>query len=146
MTADLAKFYFNTPLLRPEYARLKLSNILDKIIKEYNLREKVKDGYVYIEVNKGMYGLPHLGLLANKLLKKQLNKHGYYQCNLVPSLWKHMTRPIQFTLVVDNFSVKCEQKRDAKYLMRVLKQHYGVSKDWTSKKYIGITLDWDYKK
>ena len=146
MSADLANFYLNTPLLRPEYVRLKLSDIPEEIIKEYNLLEKVKNGYVYIEINKGMYGLPQSGILANELLEKRLNKHGYKQSKLVPGLWKHETRPIQFTLVVDDFGVKYERKRDVDHLMRVLKQHYDVKEDWTGSRYIGITLDWDYKK
>ena len=48
--------------------------------------------------------------------------------------------------MVNNFGVKYKQNWDAKHLMRVLKQHYDVSEDWTGKQYIGITLDWDYKK
>ena len=55
---------------------------------------------------KGMYGLPQAGLIANELLVKRLNKHGYRQSKLVPGLWKHDTRTIQFTLVVDNFGVE----------------------------------------
>ena len=55
---------------------------------------------------KGMYGLPQTGLIANKLLEKQLSKQGYWKSKLVPGLWKHDMRPIQFTLVVDNFRIK----------------------------------------
>ena len=59
-----------TSLSRPEYIRIKLSDIPNKIIKECNLLEKAtKDGSIYIEANKSMYGLPHTGLLANDLLK-----------------------------------------------------------------------------
>ena len=55
-----------------------------------------------------MYGLPQAGLLANELLEKRLNEAGYRQSKLklVPGLWKHDWRPIQFTLVVDDFGVK----------------------------------------
>ena len=49
---------------------------------------------IYIMATKGMYGLPQVGLIANKLLDKRLNKHGYLQTKLVPGLWKHETRPI----------------------------------------------------
>ena len=147
MTADISNFYLNTPLPRPEYIRLNIKDIPDEIINEYKLRDKAtKDGYIYIEVTKGMYGLPQAGLLANKLLEKRLNKNGYYQSKLVPGLWKHEKRAIQFTLVVDDFGVKYEQKKDAEHLMKTLKKHYTVSEDWTGKRYIGITLDWDYEK
>ena len=81
----------------------------EEIIIEYKLRDlTTPDGNVYIKATKGMYGLPHAGLLANKQLEKRLNKHGYWhwQSKLVPGLWKHNTRPIHFTLVVNNFGVK----------------------------------------
>ena len=124
MTADISNFYLNTPLERPEYIRLKIDDIPDKIIAQYSLRTKVTtEGYIYMEVNKGMYGLPQSGLMANKLLEKRLNKNGYYQSKLVPGLWVHETRPIQFTLVVDNFGIKYEHESDARHLMKVLK-HY----------------------
>ena len=77
------------------------------IVKQYNLKELVcKYGYVYMEVIKGMYGLPQTGLLAQKLLGTMLQKHGYTQSKVTPSLWTHEWHPICFTLIVDNFGVK----------------------------------------
>ncbi len=40
MTMDISNFYLVTPLHRPEFIRMKLSNIPDKVIEEYKLREK----------------------------------------------------------------------------------------------------------
>ena len=80
MTIDISNFYLNTPMDRYEYMRMKLDMFPDDVIKEYNLRDKVEpNGDVYIEVRKGMYGLPQAGLLAQKLLTKRLAKHGYTQ-------------------------------------------------------------------
>ncbi len=31
------------------------------------------------------------------------------------------------------------------HLIKVLKEHYEVEEDWEGKRYLGITLDWDYK-
>jgi len=108
MTLDISNFYLMTPLKQPEYIRVKIDNIPEEIINEYKLQEKVnKQGMVCIEVTKGgMYGLTQAGLLTNELLEQRLNKHGYFQSKLVPGLWKHTTRPISFTLVVDDFGVK----------------------------------------
>jgi len=65
MTGDIKNFYLNTPLLRYEYVRLKIADIPEEIIVQYNLREKAApDGSIYIEIRKGMYGLPQAGLLA----------------------------------------------------------------------------------
>jgi hypothetical protein len=93
-----------------------------------------------------MYGLPQSGLLANELLEKRLNKQGYQQSKLIPGLWKHDTRPIQFTLVVDDFGVKYVGKEHAHHLKNTLKEHYKLTCGWTGTRYIRITLDWDYTK
>ena len=147
MTMDISNFYLMTPLNRPEFIRMKISDIPEEIIVEYKLREMVtEDGSVYIQANKGMYGLPQSGLLANELLEKRLNKHGYRQSKLVPGLWKHDSKPIQFTLVVDDFGVKYTNKEDVKHLQQVLEEHYKITMDWDGKRYIGITLDWDYRR
>ncbi len=101
---------------------------------------------MHIEANKGMYGLPQAGLIANELLEKQLNEHGYRQSKLMPGLWTHDTQPIQFTLVVDDFGVKYVGKEHALHLHKVLEAHYKLTCDWTGQRYIGITLDWDCKQ
>ena len=49
-----------------------------------------------------------------------------------------------FTLVVDNFGVKCVNKEDAEHLMSVLKQNYEVTEDWEGGRYIGMHLRWGY--
>ena len=127
MTMDLSNFYLMTPLKRPEYVKINLKDIPDEIITEYKLREMATpDGNVYIEITKGMYGLPQAGLLANEQLETRLNEHGYVQSKLVPGLWKHSTRKIQFTLVVDDFGVKYIRQEDADHLKAVLEQHYTV--------------------
>ncbi|KAL7487182.1 hypothetical protein ACHAW6_012778, partial [Cyclotella cf. meneghiniana] len=101
MTMDISNFYLMTPLLQPEYIRIRLADLPDKIIQEYRLHDKATPtGFIHLKVTKGMYGLPQAGLLANELLEKRLNTHGYYQSQKMPGLWKHNTRPIQFTLVL----------------------------------------------
>jgi hypothetical protein len=145
MTVDVKNIYLNTPMVRYEYLCIKLDRIPEEIIVEYKLHEKVtKDGYVYVKIQKGMYGLPHAGILVQELLKKQLNKHGYSQSKAVPGLWTHKTQPISFTLVVNDFRVKYIGKEHEMHLIRLLKQYYKISEDWTGSKYIGITFDWDY--
>ncbi len=71
MMIDISNFYLMTPLKRPEYIRMKIDNLPDEIVNKYKLRAMVnKLGMVYIEVTKGMFGLPQAGLLTNKLLKQ----------------------------------------------------------------------------
>jgi hypothetical protein len=39
--ADISNFYLMRPLKRPEYAKIKFSDIPEEVIKEYKLDEKV---------------------------------------------------------------------------------------------------------
>ncbi len=59
MTLDISNFYLMTPLKRPDYIRVKIDDIPEEIINEYNLQKIANiQGMVCIEVTKGMYGLP----------------------------------------------------------------------------------------
>ena len=122
MTIDIKDFYLNTPMARNKYMRLKLSNLPEDFAKEYNLAIKVTtDGYVYVEIRCGMYGLPHAGLMAQKFLEKILNKEGYHQSELTPGFWMHTWRPISFTLCVNDFGVKYVGKQHVEHLLSILK-------------------------
>ena len=59
--------------------RMPLKLIPQPFIDQYDLQAKAKNGYVYIEIQKGMYGLPQAGILANKLLKHHLSDEGYHK-------------------------------------------------------------------
>ena len=58
-----------------------------------------------------MYGLPEADSLANELLEQRLNCEGYYQSPIVPGLWKHKTRTLQFVLVVDDFGINTQLRK-----------------------------------
>ena len=83
--------------------KLHLDIIPEEILSQYNLWDIAVDGWVYCEINKGMYGLPHAGKIANDRLVKHLQPHWYAPVTHTPGLWKHHTRNITFTLVVDDF-------------------------------------------
>ena len=52
-------------MARYEYMRLKIAKLPQYFIDEYKLHDKkTKDGYVYLEIRKCMYGLPQAGILA----------------------------------------------------------------------------------
>jgi hypothetical protein len=91
-----------------------------------------------------IWGLPQAGILANKLLRKRLAPHGYYECINTPGLWRHEWQPITFTLVVDDFGVKYVGKEHADHLVASLKTKYKLVKDWSGDLYCGIKLHWDY--
>ena len=66
---------------RSGYARIKIEDIPEDIIKEYNLLPMVHNGWIYFEIVRGCQGLPQSGILANKLLRKRLNKKKIFLSN-----------------------------------------------------------------
>ena len=106
---------------------------------QYDLDRHAKNSFVYLEIRRAIYGLPKSGALTNKLLQKCLAPHGYYEVAHTPGLWRHVTRPISFSLVVDNFGVKSVGKRHAQHLIDTLKKWYQLI-------YCGINLDWNYEE
>jgi hypothetical protein len=127
--------YLNTTLDRSDYMRLALAIIPQEIIDKYNLLEKAKNGHVYICIDKGMYGLPLAGRLAN----------GYHPVEHTHGLWRHDTRPVTLTLVVEDFGVKYVGREHANHPLTTLKKYYEETEDWEGNLYCGISLDWDYK-
>jgi hypothetical protein len=97
------------------------------------------------QIQKGMYGLPQAGILTNGLLQHNLAKDGYRPTTQTQGLWTHDTRPITFSLVVDDFGVKYVGQEHAEHLMACIKKIYNISSDWNGTAYCGLALDWDYK-
>jgi hypothetical protein len=145
MMMDIKNYYLGTPLPQFEYMKMLLSRFPEEIVQKYNLNALSVDGWVYIEIRKGMYGVKQAGLLANQLLQTRLAPFGYYPARHTPGLWLHKTRPISFTLIVDDFAVKYVGKQHAEHLQDALLQTYELTTDWTAMVYSGMTLKWDYK-
>jgi hypothetical protein len=145
LVIDINNFYLNTPLGRFEYMVINLSSLPQETIEKYDLKKLAQDGRVYIEIQKGMYGLPHAGILANELLQRNLTKDGYRPTTHTHGLWTHDTRPISFSFVVDDFRVKYIGREHAEHLMACIKKNYNISSDWNGTAYCGLTLDWTYQ-
>ena len=143
---DVANFYLGTPMARPEFMRLPINLIPQEIIDKYDLNSIVEDGWVFVRIVKGMYGLPQAGFLANELFSKRLEKAGYYQCQFTSGLWRHVWRPITFALVVDDFGIKVTGDTHTNHLLKTLRKDYEVTVDWKGELYVGIKLEWDYEK
>jgi hypothetical protein len=146
MTGDIKNFYLGTPMGRYEYMRIPVKFIPISIMEQYNLAPLVHNGHVMVEIRKGMYGLPQAGILANERLVKHLEASGYVQSKRVPGLFKHETRPVTFSLVVDDFGIKYVGKENAEHLLNCLRSQYTITTDWTGSLYCGLTLKWDYTK
>jgi hypothetical protein len=115
-------------------------------LKKYKLTHLAVNGWVYLEIRKGMYDLKQAGLLANQLLQTRLKPFGYHPARHTPGLWLQSTKPTAFSSVVDYFPVKYVTEADAHHLQNALLRHYEITTDWGGTVYSGITLDWDYNK
>ena len=143
LSADITNYYLGTPLDRPEYARIRIKDIPQEFIDEYNLMQYVHKGWVYFEITKGIYGLKQAGKLANDLLTERLSKHGYFQCATTPGLWRHKWRTGLFVLIVDDFGIEYVGKEHAEHPLSAQRNSYTITTDWTGKRYAGIDIEWD---
>ena len=119
---------------------LHLDIIPEKIIESYNLQVLATDGWVYIEIQKGTYGLPQAGILANKLIIKRLHTDGYFSFQFMPGLWWHLWRLVKSVLVVDDYGIKYKGLKHANHVVETLKKYYEVSIDWGGTLFCGITI------
>ena len=115
------------------------------VIEQYDLRNKAKHGKVYLDIRRLVYGLLQPGQLVNNHLKVKLAPTGYYEVPHITGLWKHILRPVSFTLVVDDSEVKYVGKKNIQHLINALKKDFTLSEDYMSGLYCGIILEWDYE-
>ena len=142
--ADIKDFFLMSYMEEPEFMRIAFKYFPADIIVKYNLQEKMAhDGYIYIKIKRGMYGLKQAAILAHQQLIANLTPHGYHP---IPNtnFWRHETRPTIFCLCVDDFGIKYFSKADANHLFTVLANHYQYTVDWEGTNFCGYTLDWHY--
>jgi hypothetical protein len=136
---DIKNYFMGTSLPRYENMRMLLSRFPEEIVKKYNLMALVFNGWVYIEIRKGMHEFKQAGLLANQLLQNRLSPFGYYPSRHTPGLWLHKTRTIAFSLIVDDSAVKYVGKQHADHLRDAILRSYELTTDWEGKVYSGMT-------
>ena len=145
MSADLKDFFLATTMSKPEYMRIPYRYFPTDVRAQYNLDSKVtSDGYIYVKIKKGMYGLKQAAVLAYDQLVEHLAPFGYYPCPQTTGIWRHATRRTRFCLCVDDFGIKYFSKDDADHLLNALRCKYKISTDWKGKNYCGLTMDWNY--
>ena len=87
MCLDINNFYLTAALDFFEYMQMPLSVFSEWVKKQYKLDEHAQNDFVYLRMERAVWGLPQVGILANKLLRKQLAPHRYYECINTPGLW-----------------------------------------------------------
>jgi hypothetical protein len=144
MCLDIKNFYLTARLEYFKYMRMPLDLFPVWIQEQYNLQRLAHNGYVHLEMQQAVWGLPQAGILANKHLRWTLAPFGYHEHVKTPGLWYHVLQPISFTLVANDFGVKYVNKADVDHLIDSIKKMYTPTKDWTGALYCGVALNWDY--
>jgi hypothetical protein len=116
-----AKKYLTAASNYFEYMKVLLAVFPVWIRKQFNLDDHAHNRYVYLRMERAVLGLTHVGILANKLHKKRLVPHGYYECINTLDLWKHKWCPISFTLVMDDFGIKYIGNEHANHLVECIR-------------------------
>jgi len=70
MCLDLKNFYLTAALDYYEYMKIPLALFPEWTKKQYNLDTHTRNGFVFFEIRRAVWGLPQAGILANKLLRK----------------------------------------------------------------------------
>ncbi len=66
MCLDIKKVYLTAALEYFKYMKIPLALFPVWTIEQYNLQHLALDGWVYIEMRRAVWGLPQMGILANK--------------------------------------------------------------------------------
>ena len=146
LTMDLKDMFLHTPMKKPEYMKVHIKYFPADIIQQYALNNLAHNGYIYIKIKKGMYGLKQASVLAYQNLTKLLTDGGYQHIVGSLGMWKHKTRKTLFCLCVDDFGVKYYSKEDVQHLHDTIAKEYTCKIDWTGKNFLGYTLNWNYDK
>ena len=140
----LVFFYLETPLEKYEYMKTPLALFPSWTRKQYDLEENAHNSFMYWQICSVICGLPYSGILANLRVRENLKPSGSYEVAHTPGLWKHKRRPVQFSLIVDDFRVKYVGKEHIDYLITSLHKDYArITVDWTGELYAHISLKWN---
>ena len=133
LSIDIKNLYLGMPMQYYQYIHV-LPNMVPQEVWDYPRYDTpiVTDGFIYLEIGCGMYGLKEAGVIAFNQLIRYLDPHIYEPVPCTSSLWRHTKRPTKFTLCVDDFGIKYFSKEDAHNLVNALKTNYEVTTDWTS--------------
>ena len=145
LSCDIKDFFLASPMAKPRYMKMKFSIFPQDIIERYSLTTKVTpDGYIYIKINKGMYGLKEAAVLAYDQLSKFFNTYGYHHVPGTAGVWTHKTKPTVFCLCVDDIALKYHSSDDLHHFLAALGNHYKYHMDKEGRHYMGLTLDWHH--
>ena len=113
--------------------------IPQEITDHYKLDTKTYNGFVYARIKWAWYGVKESGKIANDDLVKHLKEFDYVKTNTA-GLFRHKTRNLNFTLVVDDFGIKYTNKDDVDHLINAIRERYPIKVMMEPEQYVGVTM------
>ena len=121
--------------------RIPLKIIPQDGIDAYELTALVDEqGWIYMPINKGIYGLKEAGILANQELVKHMAPFGYNPVQHTPGIWVHDSRK-KVSLVVDDLCVQYCSTEDVDHFFKALRSKDLITFKISATVYILIQLE-----
>jgi hypothetical protein len=76
MCLDIKKFYLTAPLDHFDYMKMPILLFPSWTREQYNLDTHAKDGFIYMEMRRAVWGLPQAGILANNCSERDSSPMG----------------------------------------------------------------------
>ena len=134
-------------MAHPEYMRIHSKIISPDIQELYSIDSLIdENGYLYIKIVGGMYGIKQTDVISYNQLFKYMYKHGYYPIPFTTGLWAHYTRRTKCCLHVDDFSVKYIFTSMMQLISSSILRKYLVSADLGGNNYLGPSMNWNDEK
>jgi hypothetical protein len=141
---DLSDFYICTPLHPPQFIQIFTHRFSPQVLFLLNLLPFIQlnpsnKAYIVFRIDKTMYGLKEAGKLSNLRLVSLFSTFGFHEIT-TPCLFKHVSRPILFVSVVDNFGVKYTNHSDFDFLVSCLSTLYHAKTRPITSKFLGFSV------
>ncbi len=72
MCLNIKNFYLTAALEYFDYSQMPLTLFPAWIIEQYDMEKHALNGYIHLEMRQAVWGLPQVGILANKRLRQKL--------------------------------------------------------------------------
>jgi hypothetical protein len=147
-TADLTDFYLGTPVTLPlsqrQFIRIDIDSYSPAVLARLSLLPFIRTArngkrFVIFRIDQTMYGLKDAGKLSNLRLVSLLSASGFLETT-TPCLFRHVSRPISFVLVIDDFGIKYQNRDDYDYLISCLSRLYHVKSHPIASKFLGFAI------
>ena len=123
---------------RKEYIRIHSKYFPPNIRALYHIDGLIsEDGYVYIKIIKGVYGLKQATIIAYNQLISHMKPNGYYSAPFMTGIWAHKTRRSKCCLCVGDFRVKYLTKSSSRFP----KKHCAISTYSEGRNYPVLAID-----